>query len=353
LICFAALLFICNQSQVEALPARRFGPVAPQSNFRRFKAPRQVNIPGFHHSVEKRAEHTQPINLKFAKRSNSITANPQPVAPKQRHVRRQASEPVPCRNAVPVAARVKRDSDMQDAPAIYAANLPPAPTTGFWATATSNPSIQPVIEAIERFNNVAQILNGGINPKSKRQLVDGQTADPDLLAPTATTASLIPTIVNMALEVPNDQPTDGAIIRKLTQIETLLPTTVTLPQLDQNGYPMGPATTVVLYAPVSAGSPAAPSPDFAVGRATTVRSASSSTPTGPPSTNEAPFGTPTPEKPTSIEATSTSSASEAESTSDITTTLPNDSEAPQVDIPGEGPTVETDTLPDQSGEEGA
>lgn len=207
LICFAAMLVMLHQS-VDALPTRRFG-IKARSNTRRTKVARNGPVPAIDSWFDTRAVDAQPVNPKFAKRSVNLLqpVNPklakrntvafQPVQPKvkrdtvafkpvqpkakrstvdykpvQPKAKRQA--PTPRRNGS-VPTMVKRQ--MEDAPSIYAANLPPSPTTGFWATATANPNLEPLIKAIQNFNNAKFMLKAKDSKVAKRQLIEGQKAN--------------------------------------------------------------------------------------------------------------------------------------------------------------------------------
>ena len=221
LICFAAMLVMLHQS-VEALPTRRFG-IKARSNTRRTKVARNAPVPVMDSWFDTRTVDAQPINPKFAKRSFNPLQPVNPKLAKRNTVALQPVQPKAKRDTIafkPVQPKVKRDTvafkpvqpkakrsiveykpvqpkakrqaptprrngsvptmvkrQMEDAPSIYAANLPPSPTTGFWATATANPNLEPLIKAIQNFNNAKFMLKAKDSKVARRQLIEGQKAN--------------------------------------------------------------------------------------------------------------------------------------------------------------------------------
>lgn len=79
---------------------------------------------------------------------------------------------------------------MEDAPAIYEDNLPPAPSTGLWSdyspapTSTTLPKGQALLKAITNFNNAEKMLAmaPAVMKRQKRQVFQEVDADNPFMA---------------------------------------------------------------------------------------------------------------------------------------------------------------------------
>lgn len=182
MICFAVILAVLNQStQVEALPARRFGMQA-RSNYRRGK-PSRTSTELTMDDLSRRLLQLE-NQLHLAKRNDR-----EPVyllkSPKKRATGT-------CKKSTCKKRSPKTKRQLEDAPMVFNDNSPPSSSTGLWeeaspstalwanaATApvsTTYPDPQVLLKGVNSFGKAAQLLAQG-PVVMKRQLVEGQLAE--------------------------------------------------------------------------------------------------------------------------------------------------------------------------------